>query len=692
MEPPQLINNVHDSVWSVTTSHMHIDRRRFLALFGAGTAGIAGGTAIGPIGAAAGKQTAGSTNVDVERDVMVPMRDGVELATDVYRPADGDGPFPTLVNRTPYDKAASEPVGGVGPAVANGYAVVHQDARGRFASEGEWEPFFNEGEDGYDTIEWAADREWSTGDVGMYGNSYMGMTTWQAILEDPPSLVAAAPLITPTNYYANLQYMGGADNLGTSMFWTAFTSLSHVGRLDVSDAKANELRGELGALLGTFPDGADHLPTIDHPAFDDGVAPHWRDWHEHPTYDDYWQELDVLRRIDEVDVPVVHAGGWYDIFLKGHTSLYAAIEGRRPGRGRWGPHHGRGDAGRRGSHRGGRRNGKEWGERRGWQGHGGPPGNGWWGDGPDGAPHGRGSDVLRENQHMVIGPWTHGTFGTSNPAGEREFGENAAFDVGGALLWPWFDHWLGDGETLDSMPSVRYFQMGDDEWRTSETWPPRGVHRRPVFLDSDGDARSGDGDLTMRFPGPRSPPDTYEYDPLDPTPTRGGPLLMGGGQPAGVFDQRPVEERDDVLVYTSEPLEESVAIAGDVTATLYVESTAPDTDFVVKLVDVDPDGYAANVTEGALRVRYRDSFEEPTFIEPGTVYEIDVDVREVAHTFAAGHRIRLDVASSNFPKLDRNPNAAVPVAEATEADMQTASQTVYHDVRRPSRIVLPIQE
>lgn len=561
---------------------------------------------------------------------MVEMRDGVSLATDVYRPSDADGPFPTLVNRTPYNKAESQPVAGTAPAVERGYAVVHQDVRGRFASEGEWVPFFSEGRDGYDTVEWAARQDWSTGDVGMYGNSYMGMTTWQAVLEDPPSLAAAAPLITPANYYANLQYMGGADNLGTSMFWTAFTSLGHVPRMDVSGDEAERLQGELGQLLETFPDGASHLPTIEHPAFDEGVAPHWRDWHEHPTYDDYWRELDVLRGIEDVSVPVVHAGGWYDIFLRGHTSLYEAIEDR-------------------------------------------------------------GTDVVRENQHMVVGPWTHSTFGTAAPVGDRTFGDNAAFDLGGDLIFPWFDRWLGDGSGLDA-PPVQYYQMGDDEWHTSDGWPPAGVESRAYYLDSDGGAngRSGDGVLSTDRPGADAPADGYEYDPLDPVPTSGGPLLMGQNQPAGVADQATVEEREDVLVYTSPELSDPLAIAGDVGATLFVESTAPDTDVVVRLVDVEPDGYAVNVTEGALRVRYRDSFEEPAFMDPGTVYELSVELRDVAHTFAAGHRLRLDVTSSNFPKLDRNPNAAIPVAEATEDDMTTATNTLHHDADRPSRVELPV--
>lgn len=324
------------------------------------------------------------------------------------------------------------------------------------------------------------------------------------------------------------------------------------------------------------------------------------------------------------------AGGWYDIFLRGQTEVYEAIDDR-------------------------------------------------------------GRSILRENQHMVLGPWTHDTLGTADPAGDLEVPDTAAYDLGDDLVFPWFDHWLkNEGGGLESKPSVRYYQMGDDEWRASDQWPPADAEATPYYLDSDGSAngRFGDGVLTSERPDSGAPTDTYDHDPLDPTPTRGGPTL--GAVPAGAFDQASIEERDDVLVYTTEELDDPVAIAGDIRAILFVESTAPDTDFVVRLVDVDPDGYAANVTEGTLRVRYRNSLEEPKYMKSDSVYELEIDVRPVAHTFQAGHRIRLDVTSSNFPALDRNPNGTVPIAEATENDMQTATQTLYHDTEQPSKIVLPV--
>ncbi|WP_424008973.1 CocE/NonD family hydrolase [Haloferax denitrificans] len=565
----------------------------------------------------------------MRRDVMVEMRDGVTLATDVHLPQEGES-FPTLVHRTPYNKAEDVPVGTIPTAVENGYAVVQQDVRGRFASNGWFVPF-SEGEDGYDTIEWVAEQSWSTGQVGMYGTSYRGMTTIQAMKEEPPSLVAAAPLVTPANFYHDLQYSGGANNLGTSMAWTASNSFSQISRLNVSESEANALREQLQALFQNWPDSAAQLPEIDISAFDQGVAPYWRDWLEHPTFDNYWQAIDVLAEVGDLSIPMVQAGGWYDIFLDGTTSLFSAVEERAP-------------------------------------------------------------EVVRENQRLVIGPWSHLTYPSADPVGDRDFGSEAAYDLSGELVFPWFDYWLKDeGDGVRSLPKVQYFQMGADEWRSADEWPPSSSTPTDYYLDGDiPDDGVSSGGLSTNEPAAEDATDSYDYDPLDPVPTRGGPLHMGPLQTAGVVDQTPVEERDDVLVYTSEALSESVAIAGDVEATLFVETTAPDTDFVARLVDVGPDGYSMNVTEGVLRARYRESFEEPEFLEAGVVYELTVDLRPVAHTFESGHRIRLDVTSSNFPKLDRNPNTAITVSRATEEDMQTATQTLHRSSNYPSRLQLPV--
>lgn len=630
------------------------DRREYLALLSLAAAGGVAGCGQSGQGTEAAPTTAPPTTTEtiaptttesttttaadedpyeVRSDVMVEMRDGVQLATDVFLPADDDGPYPTLVNRTPYDKTTREPVGGTATATEAGYAVVQQDVRGRYASEGEWTPFFDEQADGYDTIEWAAEQDWSTGDVGMYGVSYMGITTWQAIIADPPSLKAAAPFITPTNYFDHSQYYQGAGEYGLALYFNTFTSLSTVSRLDVSEQKKSKLQGELQQQLVGFQQQAKQLPTEDIEAFDDGVAPFWADAWNHDTYDEYWTQFDVLQRIENVETPVIHVGGWYDIFLEGHTDLFSAVEDR-------------------------------------------------------------GTDTVRSNQHMTIGPYAHLTFGTANTVGTRDFGEAAALDLGSDYVVPWFDRWLkGDGDGLDEDP-VRYFQMGTNEWRTADTWPPEGGTDTEFYFDSGGsaNARDGDGVVSSATPAADAPTDTYEYDPLDPVPTTGGPLLMGRTEPAGVFDQADVEARDDVLVYTSDPLSEAIEIAGPVEATLFAETTGTDTDFVVRLVDVGPDGFAANITDGVCRAKYRNSLESTEPVTPGEVYELGVELRPTAHTFQPDHQIRVQVTSSNFPRIDRNPNQAMQVSKATEEDMQTATQTIYHSESRPSRLTLPVMD
>lgn len=297
---------------------------------------------------------------------------------------------------------------------------------------------------------------------------------------------------------------------------------------------------------------------------------------------------------------------------------------------------------------------------------------------------------------MILGPWTHDR-PNSDPIGERELPESAGAVGDPEDIVAWFDRWLKD-DSGSSFPTVQYFQTGSDEWYVADMWPPENTASTEWYLNSDGNTNSrfGDGVLTTDDPDSGAVADEYTYDPLDPTPTTGGPILQAGAQ-NGVVDQREVEERDDVLVFTSEELEEPVDVVGVPEVTLYVESTAPDTDFGVKLVDVEPNGYAANITESYLRARYREtsrgeSYREAEFMEPGDVYELTIDLRSTAHTFEEGHRIRLDITSSNFPRLARNPNRAMTVADADEDDMQSATNTMYHDADRASYVSLPVME
>lgn len=575
---------------------------------------------------------------EVDFNVDVQMRDGVDLATDVYQP-EGEGPHPTLVHRVAYDKADAVVTGGVmfNPleAVKNGYAVVIQDIRGRYESEGGWYPIRNESEDGYDTVEWAADQPWSNGRVGIYGSSYMGITTWQTVAADPPHLEAAMPYISGTDYHDGGIYTGGALELGFSTWWLIFNlAFDSLSRLDLPEEEAQDAKRALVRATMAPDEVVETLPLTDIEAFDRGVAPYWYEWLENPSYGEYWEETDVNAQAENISVPILHVAGWYDQHLVGHLDIFERIKE---------------DA----------------------------------------------SEVARENQHFIAGPWTHEQYVSATPtkAGDKELGVSAP--AGRHFIsdraFEWFDHWLkqGGADELD-MPTVSYFVINDDRWREAPDWPPDHAPTE-YYLHSDGNAntRHGDGRLSRQRPG-SEPRDSYEFDPLDPVPTEGGRVIMPNLATDGMQDQSDIEEREDVLVYTSPRLTSNLTVAGPVDVTLYAASSAPDTDFTAKLVDAPPDGYCGNVAEGIIRGRYRNGRREPEFMDDEDVHEFPIDLWATGYTFERGHRIRLEISSSNFPRFDRNPNTTQNPANATEADMQSATQNVVHTDEYPSHITLPV--
>jgi putative CocE/NonD family hydrolase len=573
------------------------------------------------------------TELIVERDVRVAMRDGVNLAADVYRPND-HAPHPVLVHRTPYSKSNAWFVGGLmfNPldAVQRGYVIVVQDTRGRFGSEGDWEPFANEAADGYDTVEWAATQPWSDGNVGIYGSSYMGVTTIQALVAAPPHLKAAVSYMTGADYHNGWTYSGGAFELGFNLWWTNFLGWDTASRLKVSEAERTELLGRLAEATGDPWTAARHLPLGDLPAFQGEVAPYWQDWLRHPVYDDYWRRVDALERTADIRAPLLQIAAWYDNFLRGHLDLNERLRGH-------------------GQHR------------------------------------------------LVIGPWDHEAYlslGLSR-AGERDFGPSAISGptLVADLALQWFDHWLAEKESpLMATPPVRYFMMGANSWQEADAWPPASTPTR-WYLRSGGRAntRQGDGALTLEPPG-AEPADSYRYDPADPVPSLGGRTLHPNLGPAGVQNQATLQEREDVLVYTSTRLTTPVAVAGPVSVTLFAASSAPDTDFTAKLVDVEPDGYCANIAEGIIRARYRSGEPREELLEPGKVTEFRIDLWDVAHTFRVGHRIRVEISSSNFPRFDRNLNSTVSPEQAGPGELQVADQQVWHDADHPSHLTLPALE
>lgn len=573
----------------------------------------------------------------IDKNVMVQMRDGTHLATDVYRPQDG-GPFPVVVQRLPYDKEI--------PALANfsfdvlraaqaGYAVVVQDTRGRFGSEGTFNPFFDDASDGADTVAWAAEQPWSTGQVGMAGASYFGATQWLAAMEAPPALRAMAPFVTTDQYYESWAYQGGAFQLGFNLHWTLL-SLA-LGELQRRAGTGEAALEDIGRHIAAIDDNDAlywRLPLQGPPELD-GLAPYYDDWLAHPSYDDFWRSIAPREHYGRITAPALNMGGWYDLFLKGTIANYLGMKA-----------------------------------------------------------HG-GSAEARSLQRLVIGPWAHGASTGWFPA--RSYGTlsgSDGADITGQQL-RWFDHLLKgeDNGVRDDLP-VRIFVMGANVWREEADWPLPDTEFVDYFLDSGGGANtaSGDGVLTTQPPGDAAA-DLYLYDPRRPVPTCGGASFLPGlfiGANAGPRDQREVERRSDVLCYTTPPLESPLEVTGPVEAVVHVSSSAPDTDFTAKLVDVWPDGRAENLADGIIRTRYRESLSEPSLMEPGRVYEVRIDLVATSNLFAAGHRIRLEISSSNFPRFDRNTNTGGTIAEETAADLQPALNRVHHGGQFPSRLVLPL--
>ena len=575
-----------------------------------------------------------STNLKIETNVAVAMRDGVNLYADLYRP-DGEGPYPTILQRTPYDKTNSLSNTMLDPlrAAKSGFAVVIQDTRGRYTSEGEFYAFRDDIDDGYDTVEWAAAQTWSNGKVGMYGASYVGATQWLAATSRPPHLVTIVPTVTASNYHDGWTYQGGAFELGFNMSWTLLQlTLANFKSVSAVQNVPGERRSELIHDVDNMAEGFNYLPMKDYPGLDSGLAKYYYDWLSHPDFDEYWKKLCIEEHHSEINVPALHFGGWYDIFLGGTIRNYLGMK-------------------------------------------------------KSGA-----NETARNRQRLIIGPWAHGARGTTM-AGRHYFGimaDGGAIDVDGIHL-RWFDHWLNDANngSVDEAP-VRIFVMGDDAWRDEQEWPLSRAVETKYYLHSNGKANSQHGDGYLSTASPQSEvPDVYLYNPANPVPTAGGALCCNPYFAAnGAYDQNEVEERQDVLVYSTPPLEQDMEVTGPVTVTLWASTSATDTDFTAKLVDVWEDGCARNLTDGIIRARYRDSMANPTLLEPGQVYRYEIDLWATSNVFKAGHQIRLEVSSSNFPRFDRNTNTGNIIAEDTE--VRPALQTVFHNDQQASYVSLSV--
>jgi len=570
--------------------------------------------------------------VVVEQNLPMRARDGVTLFADVYRPA-VPGRFPVLVIRTPYDKSMDNALTEKAYFPPRGYVVVVQDTRGRFASEGEFYPFLHEASDGYDTIEWAAGLPWSNGRVGTVGQSYMAVVQYQMAATRPPHLLAMCPVSGSTSYFENSIWRRGVFELAYRLKYFIMMARETLLRRGLSDqlwpALADYLTDPHDLRSPLKLEAIRHLPLHDWGERLRESVPYCAEMLANARYGPYWEQADLGRRFAAVSVPMLHVGSWYDMFQYDTVKMFRGLRTSAM------------------------------------------------------------TEQAQRGQRLLMGPWAHllpYSVPTSRGSGEIDFGPAARIDLH-AIQLRWFDsHLQGLDNGLEQEPPVRIFVMGENTWRDENEWPLARTRFTPVYLSSGGKAnsRQGDGRLELTLPGMQAP-DHYVYDPADPVPTCGGTFIGLGN---GVRSQSTVEDRTDVLVYTGAPLERDWEVTGPVVLKLFAASSAPDTDFTAKLVDVRPDGYAQNIAEGVVRARFRESLEFPTLIQPGQVYEYTIDLWSTSHIFQAGHRLRLEVSSSNFPRYDRNQNTRHELG--ANADTRPARQTVFHDDRSPSHLILPV--
>ena len=557
----------------------------------------------------------------VTYDVQTSMRDGTILRSDVYLPS-GRGPFPTLVTRTPYNKLQANMVPTYEGLAESGYAVVAQDIRGRWASDGEFHPMFSrdctDEQDGYDTIEWAASQPWSNSRVGTFGYSYASWTQWALARMKPPHLVT---MFTGGFAPRGTDWMlGGVFRPGRQLQWTLGSMApdtqrfldSPRGPTSVEEYSQLEAHVYRDKWLWYLPYGDLPLEAIG------ALRERFRDWLAHINEDVF----SIEGSYQQIDIPVHHRTGWYDR-LSRTVDLFGGMRDEAA------------------------------------------------------------TESARNSQRLIIGPWTH-TNDLTRKTGDVDFGPEAEVDYL-SLIVPWFDYWLKGEQNgvMDSAP-VRLFVMGANRWRDEEEWPLSRARDTDFYLGSGGRAKTpmGDGALSLE-PQSDGKSDSYTYDPRDPVMSLFA--YSGHDEP---HDYRALDRRRDVLVYQTGPLERPVEVTGVPVLKLHASSTAPDTDFIARLIDVHPDGYAQNLCYGIVRARYRDGLDRPTLMTPGEVYRFVIELLPTSNLFKTGHRIRLDISSSDFPNFDRNHNTGQE--DWAHPELRPAQQTIFHDASHPSCLTLPV--
>ena len=589
-----------------------------------------------------------------QSNVMVPMRDGVRLATDIYVPALGgqpaSGKFPVILERTPYDKAGSGNVTNGTYYARRGYVCAIQDVRGRFVSEGEWYPFAKEAPDGYDTVEWLAAQEWSDGQVGTMGASYCGSDQSALATLNPPHLSTMIVAVGASNYYHCSMRQNGALEQRFMIYAFRMATTSKEAFADPNiKAAVDRAFANVGEWVSRAPLKKGTSPLRMLPNYEQWVL----DLFTHGEYDDYWKQRGyaISQYYEEhADVPTLYLGGWYDSYARATCENYTAL-----------------------------------------------------------------SKMKKSRQVLMMGPWTHGGWGVTN-AGDVDFGNHSFINYNDLRL-AWFDHFLKGMHTeVSAWSPVKIFVMGTGEgtpnyqgrlhhsgyWRDEQDFPLPDTQFTPYYLHADGE-------LSTTLPSTNESTSRFSFDPRDPVPTIGGGIsaadpIMG----AGAFDQRgnsrffgcqdtlPLNARSDVLTFQTPPLENDVEVTGPITVKLHASSSARDTDFTAKLIDVCPlsddfpDGLAINLTDSIIRARYRNGWDTPELLEPGKVYEFVFELYPTSNIFKKGHRIRLDISSSNWPRFDVNPNTGGDLG--VERRLEIAEQTIYHEPGHPSHVVLPIIE
>lgn len=566
-----------------------------------------------------------------KEEIMIPMRDGIKLATDLYFPStEEDEKFPTVLIRTPYGKDMNFSSGDF--YARRGYVVAIQDCRGRFASQGIWEPFMNEPEDGFDTVEWLASQEWSNKKVGMIGASYVGWVQLWAAVEKPPHLTTIIPNVAPPDPFYNIPYEYGTFFILGSIWWAeileseATADLSGSAMARISQRKYEEILKKLPVI------------DLDKEIFGE-KNPYWREWIKNNTNNEYWERANFMDKLKDLEIPVFLQSGWFDGDSIGSKLNYMALKESE-------------------------------------------------------------SPYIK----LILGPWGH-TDQSSSTYGEHDFGPSAALDLQ-TLYLRWFDRFLkGIENNIENEPLVQIFTMVSNEWHKDNTYPLSNTQFTPLYLSSMEGANTskGDGLLSFEIKKDGRSYDQYIYDPKDPTPypayyykseeeieeeKKGTIDLKALRERQKAFHSRVTDQREDILVYQTEPLTKDITIGGPLSGVLYASTSASDTDWFISFMAVDAEGNIFPLTRGTIRARFRNSTKKPELLEKDKIYRYDIDLWQTGITFSKGERIRIEVSSALFPLFSRNLNTGGHNEMETESI--SAVQKIYHSEKYPSHIILPV--